>query len=75
MKGEFTAIYERPGDWYIGYVTEVPGVNSQGATLDEVRANLGEASVSCLKRTRRGARRAWRRRWEPRRPDSWPTGQ
>lgn len=43
MKGEFTAVYEKRGRWYVGYVAEIPGVNSQGVTLDEVRRNLGEA--------------------------------
>ncbi len=28
---------------YIGFVEELPGANTQGATLDEVRANLKEA--------------------------------
>jgi len=43
MKGEFTAIFEKHGDWYIGYVEEIPGVNPQGKTLEEVRENLKEA--------------------------------
>ena len=30
MKSEFTAIYERDGDWYIGYSPEIPGANGQG---------------------------------------------
>ena len=43
MKGEFTAIYEKRGDWYIGYVEEITGVNTQGKTMEEVRENLKEA--------------------------------
>jgi len=39
----FTAIFEQVGDYYIGYVEELPGVNTQGKTLDEVRENLREA--------------------------------
>lgn len=39
-----TAIYEESEEGgYIGYVAELPGANSQGATLDEVRDNLSEA--------------------------------
>ncbi len=43
MKGEFTAIYQRDGDWYLGTVAEIPGVNTQGRSLREVRENLREA--------------------------------
>ena len=31
------------GNWYIGYVEELPGVNTQGKTLKAVRKNLKEA--------------------------------
>ncbi|RLE06592.1 type II toxin-antitoxin system HicB family antitoxin [Candidatus Aerophobetes bacterium] len=43
MKREFTAIIEKRGDWYIGYVEEISGVNTQGKTIKEVRENLKEA--------------------------------
>ncbi len=43
MKGEFTTVIQKSGDWYIGYIEEIPGVNTQGKTLDEVRENLKEA--------------------------------
>ena len=39
----FTAIYEKHGDWWAAYIEEYPGVNTQGATLDEARRNLAEA--------------------------------
>jgi predicted RNase H-like HicB family nuclease len=39
---EFTAIIEKKGRWYIGTVEEIPGVNSQGRTLVELRRNLKE---------------------------------
>lgn len=38
-----TAVFEQDGDTYIAYIEEIPGVNTQGATLDEARANLQEA--------------------------------
>lgn len=39
-----TAIFEEAEDGgYIGYVAELPGANTQGETLDEVRENLSEA--------------------------------
>ena len=39
----FTAVFEREGDWWIGYVEELPGANAQGRTLEEVRESLKEA--------------------------------
>ena len=43
MERVFTAIFEKVGEYYIGYVEELPGVNTQGKTLDEVRVNIREA--------------------------------
>lgn len=43
MTNEFTGIFERDGDWYVGYCPEVPGANGQGRTLEECRDNLAEA--------------------------------
>lgn len=40
----FTAVFiEVPEGGYAAYVEEVPGVNSQGGTLEEARLNLREA--------------------------------
>lgn len=39
-----TAIFEEAAEGgYVGYVAELPGANTQGETLDEVRENLSEA--------------------------------
>lgn len=40
---KFTAIFEQVGEWWLGYVEELPGANTQGKTLDEARENLREA--------------------------------
>jgi len=41
---KLTAIYEEAEEGgYIGYVAELPGANTQGETLEEVRENLKEA--------------------------------
>jgi len=40
---KLTAIFEQVGEWWLGYVEELPGANTQGKTLDEVRENLREA--------------------------------
>ncbi len=38
-----TAIFEQVGEWWLGYVEELPGANTQGKTLGEARENLREA--------------------------------
>jgi len=43
MDLRFTAVFEEVPDGYIAYVEELPGVNAQGATLDEARESLEEA--------------------------------
>lgn len=43
MTQQFTAIYKKRGRWYIGWVEEIPGVNSQGHTIKELKENLKEA--------------------------------
>ena len=48
MRHEFTAIFERSGDWIIAYCPEVPGANGQGRTKEEARASLAEAIVLIL---------------------------
>jgi predicted RNase H-like HicB family nuclease len=48
MKNEFTAIFEKDGEWYVGYCPEIPGANVQGRTIEECRASLAEASALIL---------------------------
>jgi len=40
---ELTAVFREVREGYIAWVEELPGANSQGATLDEARSNLKEA--------------------------------
>jgi predicted RNase H-like HicB family nuclease len=40
---KLTAVFEKVGEWWLGYVEELPGANTQGETLDEARENLREA--------------------------------
>ncbi len=42
MIREYTAVIEKHGGWFAAYVEELPGVNTQGRTLKEVRENLKE---------------------------------
>jgi predicted RNase H-like HicB family nuclease len=43
MKLNFHFIFERDGDFYIGYCPEVPEANGQGYTLEECRQSLEDA--------------------------------
>jgi predicted RNase H-like HicB family nuclease len=40
---EFTAVFRKVPEGYIGFVEELPGVNTQAATLARARQNLREA--------------------------------
>lgn len=40
---KFMAVFEKEGEWWMGYVEELPGANTQGKTLEETRENLKEA--------------------------------
>ncbi len=52
MKGEFTTVIEKRGKWYIGYIEEISGVNTQGETLEEVNENLKEALALIIEANR-----------------------
>jgi predicted RNase H-like HicB family nuclease len=43
MSITLTAVYRKVPEGYIGYVEELPGANTQGATIEEARENLKEA--------------------------------
>lgn len=47
-----TAVYIEVPEGYIGFVEELPGANTQGATMDEVRENLQEAAQLVLEANR-----------------------
>ena len=52
MTKRFTAIYKKRGKWYLGWVEEIPGVNTQGKSLKEVKENLKEALSLVLETNR-----------------------
>lgn len=54
---KFTAIFEQDREWWIGYVEELPGANTQGHTLEEARENLKEAVQLIIEANRELARR------------------
>jgi predicted RNase H-like HicB family nuclease len=52
MTAEFTAVFRQVPEGYIAFVEELPGANSQGATLEEARENLREAVQLVLEANR-----------------------
>jgi predicted RNase H-like HicB family nuclease len=42
-KSQFTTVISKKGRWYVGTVAELPGSNTQGRTVSEVKRNLKEA--------------------------------
>ncbi|WP_337176434.1 type II toxin-antitoxin system HicB family antitoxin [Paludisphaera sp.] len=58
---ELTAVFMRvPEGGYVAFVEELPGANTQGATLDEARDNLREAVTMVLAANRELAEQAVR---------------
>ncbi len=55
---QFTAVFRRVPEGYIGFVEELPGANTQGATLEEARSNLQEAIALVLESNRALAQEA-----------------
>ena len=55
MRNEFTAIFERDGEWFVGYCPEVPGANGQGRSIEECRKSLAEAIALILEDRRQDA--------------------
>ena len=52
MESKFTAVFEKDGDLWLGYVEELPGANTQGETLEEARENLKEAVLMVMEANR-----------------------
>jgi len=48
MKSEFTAIIKKDGDWWLGWVEEIPGANAQEKTREELMISLREAAQDIL---------------------------
>lgn len=45
---QYSAVIRRDGEWWIGWIEEIPGVNSQGATREELLENLQDALREAL---------------------------
>jgi predicted RNase H-like HicB family nuclease len=58
MKKEFTAVIKQDSGWWIGWIEEIPGVNSQGKTKLELMKNLRSALSEALEFNRDDALKA-----------------
>jgi predicted RNase H-like HicB family nuclease len=58
MAATYTAVVQQHGEWWIGWVEELPGVNSQGQTREELLENLRDALEEALEMNRAEARAA-----------------
>ena len=54
----YTAVVKQDGDWWIGWVEEVPGVNAQESTREELLASLRVVLQEALEMNRAEARAA-----------------
>jgi predicted RNase H-like HicB family nuclease len=48
MTSNFTAIVKKGGDWWVGWIEEVPGVNAQEKTKSKLMASLKEVLAEAL---------------------------
>jgi predicted RNase H-like HicB family nuclease len=55
MNGNDTAVIQHREEWWIGWIEEVPGVNPQGATREELVENLASALQEALEMNRADA--------------------
>lgn len=55
---EYTAVIKQQGDWWIGWIEEVPGVNCQERTHKALRQSLADTLSEALEFNRRDARAA-----------------
>ena len=57
MREEFTAIVKQDGDWWIGWIEEVPGINCQERSREALLESLRETLKEALAFNREDARR------------------
>ncbi len=48
MTSNYTAIVKKDGDWWVGWIEEVPGVNAQEKTKSKLMASLKEVLAEAL---------------------------
>jgi predicted RNase H-like HicB family nuclease len=58
MTANYSAVIRKDGKWWIGWIQEIPGVNSQGSSRAELLDNLKSALKEALEQNRAEARNA-----------------
>lgn len=58
MSQSFTAVVQRDGPWWIGWIEEVPGVNCQERTREDLLETLRITLAEALEMNRNEARQA-----------------
>jgi predicted RNase H-like HicB family nuclease len=64
MNSTYMAVIKQNADWWIGWVEEVPGVNAQAATKEELMEDLRSALTEALEMNRADALIAAERGYE-----------
>jgi len=52
MNRDFTAVVKRDGEWWIGWIEELPGVNCQERSREELRESLRDTQAPAKTRLR-----------------------
>ncbi len=58
MRGEYTAVIKQEGDWWIGWIEEIPGVNCQERSHEELMETLEVTLREALELNREDAIRS-----------------
>ncbi|MFB3786139.1 MAG: type II toxin-antitoxin system HicB family antitoxin [bacterium] len=58
MKNEYTAVIKQEGDWWIGWIEEIPGINGQERSREELLSSLQEILSEGLEFNRQESRKA-----------------
>ncbi len=64
MNQTYTAIVKQDGPWWIGWIEEVPGVNGQESTRDELLQSLRVTLLEAIEMNRSDARHAAGKNYE-----------
>ncbi len=55
MKNEYTAVIKQVDNWWVGWIEEIPGVNCQEKTCDELKSTLETTLKEALEFNRQDA--------------------
>ena len=58
MSSTYTAVIKQDVDWWIGWIEEVPGVNCQGSSREELLKSLRETLAEAIELNRADALKA-----------------